>query len=125
LFISPEVQRKMISDWAELHDVKVVRWWEELDQSGAKLQRPMFMELELQVPTTVAGAGVAGLAHAKPRQRSATWLMTAAVIGRAYPRGGSQNLATEGAWRAAGGGVASHAPDAADPTTTSGDPYGR
>src|SRR4051794_18823292 len=43
-FISPEVQRKKITEWAALHGVEVVRWWEELDQSGAKLQRPMFQQ---------------------------------------------------------------------------------
>jgi site-specific DNA recombinase len=41
-FISPEVQRKKIADWAALHGVEIVWWWEELDQSGAKLARPMF-----------------------------------------------------------------------------------
>jgi site-specific DNA recombinase len=43
-FISPQVQRKKIADWAALHDVEVVQWWEEIDQSGAKLERPMFQE---------------------------------------------------------------------------------
>jgi DNA invertase Pin-like site-specific DNA recombinase len=43
-FISPEVQRKKIADWAKLHDVEIVRWWEEIDQSGAKLERPMFQQ---------------------------------------------------------------------------------
>jgi site-specific DNA recombinase len=43
-FISPEVQRKKIADWAKLHDVAIVQWWEEIDQSGARLQRPMFQE---------------------------------------------------------------------------------
>lgn len=43
-FISPEVQRKKIADWAALHEVGVVQWWEEIDQSGAKLQRPLFQE---------------------------------------------------------------------------------
>ena len=43
-FISPEVQRKKIADWAALHEVEVVAWWEEIDQSGAKLQRPLFQE---------------------------------------------------------------------------------
>jgi DNA invertase Pin-like site-specific DNA recombinase len=43
-FISPEVQRQKIAGWAELHDVEIVSWWEEIDQSGAKLQRPMFQE---------------------------------------------------------------------------------
>lgn len=43
-FISPEVQRKRIEGWAATNDVEVVRWWEELDQSGAKRDRPMFQE---------------------------------------------------------------------------------
>jgi site-specific DNA recombinase len=43
-FISPDVQRKKIEDWGKLHEVEIVRFWEEIDQSGAKLQRPMFQE---------------------------------------------------------------------------------
>ena len=43
-FISPEVQRKKIADWAALHDVEIVAWWEEIDQSGAKLERPLFQQ---------------------------------------------------------------------------------
>ncbi len=41
-FIAPEVQRKKIAEWAKLHEVEIVQWWEEIDQSGAKLERPMF-----------------------------------------------------------------------------------
>ena len=43
-FISPEVQRKKIAGWAELHGVEIVEWWEELDQSGRRRDRPMFQE---------------------------------------------------------------------------------
>src|SRR5215207_6471812 len=43
-FISPEVQRKKIEAWAELHEVQVGQWWEELDQSGRRRDRPMFQE---------------------------------------------------------------------------------
>ena len=43
-FISPEVQRQKIEGWAGLHGVRIVRWWEELDQSGRKRDRPMFQE---------------------------------------------------------------------------------
>jgi site-specific DNA recombinase len=43
-FISPEVQRRKIADWAKLHEVEVIRWWEEIDQSGAKLERPQFQQ---------------------------------------------------------------------------------
>ena len=41
-FISPDLQRKKISAWAELHEVEIVQWWEELDMSGADRTRPMF-----------------------------------------------------------------------------------
>jgi DNA invertase Pin-like site-specific DNA recombinase len=41
-FISPDIQRKKITAWAELHDVEIVQWWEELDMSGADRTRPMF-----------------------------------------------------------------------------------
>jgi DNA invertase Pin-like site-specific DNA recombinase len=43
-FIAPDVQRKKIADWAALHNVKIVQWWEELDQSGAKRERAKFQE---------------------------------------------------------------------------------
>src|SRR5436309_8132493 len=43
-FIAPEVQRRKIADWATLHGVNIVQWWEELDQSGAKRERPMFQQ---------------------------------------------------------------------------------
>src|ERR1043166_8940951 len=41
-FISPKVQRKKIADWAKLHEVEIAKWWEEIDKSGATLERPMF-----------------------------------------------------------------------------------
>ena len=41
-FISPEVQRKKIEGWAELHNVEIVHWWTELDASGAQRDRPKF-----------------------------------------------------------------------------------
>ena len=41
-FISPEVQRKKIETWADLHEVEIVHWWKELDASGARRDRPMF-----------------------------------------------------------------------------------
>ena len=43
-FIAPGVQRQKIEGWARLHGVEVVCWWEEIDQSGARLERPMFQE---------------------------------------------------------------------------------
>jgi site-specific DNA recombinase len=43
-FISPEIQRERIAKWAQANDIEIVEWWEEIDQSGAKLERPMFQE---------------------------------------------------------------------------------
>ena len=43
-FISPDVQREKIAKWAAANDVEIVQWWDEIDQSGAKLDRPMFQE---------------------------------------------------------------------------------
>jgi site-specific DNA recombinase len=43
-FISPEVQRERIAKWAAANDVEILEWWDEIDQSGAKLERPMFQE---------------------------------------------------------------------------------
>jgi site-specific DNA recombinase len=43
-FISPDVQRQRIAKWADANDVEIVQWWEEIDQSGARLERPMFQE---------------------------------------------------------------------------------
>jgi site-specific DNA recombinase len=43
-FISPEVQRKRIEAWAKAHDLKILEWWEEIDASGAKRDRPLFQQ---------------------------------------------------------------------------------
>jgi DNA invertase Pin-like site-specific DNA recombinase len=43
-FISPDVQREKITRWTLANDVEISQWWEEIDQSGAKLARPMFQE---------------------------------------------------------------------------------
>jgi DNA invertase Pin-like site-specific DNA recombinase len=42
--ISPEIQRKKIEEWAALHDVDVVRWFDEIDEPGSKLERPLFQQ---------------------------------------------------------------------------------
>lgn len=43
-FIRPGVQRERIQAWADAHGIEIVRWWEEIDQSGAKRERPAFQE---------------------------------------------------------------------------------
>jgi DNA invertase Pin-like site-specific DNA recombinase len=42
--VSPEIQRKKINEWAALHDTGIVRWFDEIDQPGSKLERPLFQE---------------------------------------------------------------------------------
>jgi DNA invertase Pin-like site-specific DNA recombinase len=42
--VSPEIQRKKIEEWAALHDVEIVRWFDEIDEPGSKLGRPLFQE---------------------------------------------------------------------------------
>lgn len=41
-FISPDVQRDDIGKWAELRGVRIGKWHEDLDETGAKLDRPGF-----------------------------------------------------------------------------------
>jgi DNA invertase Pin-like site-specific DNA recombinase len=43
-FISPSLQREQIEGWANLHGARIARVFEELDQSGARADRPMLME---------------------------------------------------------------------------------
>jgi DNA invertase Pin-like site-specific DNA recombinase len=43
-FISPEAQREKIEAWAKLHDAQIIEWHQELDESGAKRERPKFQE---------------------------------------------------------------------------------
>jgi site-specific DNA recombinase len=42
--VSPEIQRKKIEEWAALHDAEIVRWFDEIDEPGSKLDRPLFQE---------------------------------------------------------------------------------
>jgi DNA invertase Pin-like site-specific DNA recombinase len=43
-FISPEVQRQRIQVWADANGVEILAWWEELDPSGGKRERPLFQK---------------------------------------------------------------------------------
>jgi DNA invertase Pin-like site-specific DNA recombinase len=84
LFISPELQRKNIEGWAKLHAVEIVRWWEEIDQSGAKLERPMLQDAparckrgERVIVTRADGRG----RHARPiAERTAIVLRGGATL---------------------------------------------
>jgi site-specific DNA recombinase len=54
-FISPEVQRQRIDGWAGANGVRVVQWWEEIDQSGARRERPLFQEALARCERGVTG----------------------------------------------------------------------
>lgn len=41
-FISPEVQREQIENWARLREAQILEWHVDLDQSGARMERPGF-----------------------------------------------------------------------------------
>src|SRR3954454_19042471 len=41
-FISPALQRERIESWARLHGAEVVAVHEEMDESGARRDRPLF-----------------------------------------------------------------------------------
>ena len=43
-FISPDVQREAILALAKAHGINIVAWYEDLDQSGKKENRPAFQE---------------------------------------------------------------------------------
>jgi DNA invertase Pin-like site-specific DNA recombinase len=60
--ISPELQRKKIADWAKLHEVEILQWWEEIDQSGAKLERPLFQQALARCEAGETGGIVVGQA---------------------------------------------------------------
>lgn len=61
-FISPALQREKIERWASLHDARLDRVFEELDESGARQDRPMLMEAIARVEAgTTNGIVVAKL----------------------------------------------------------------
>jgi site-specific DNA recombinase len=48
-FISPDLQRKQVEDWAKLHGHKIIAWHTDLDQSGGKMDRPEFTKMMARV----------------------------------------------------------------------------
>jgi DNA invertase Pin-like site-specific DNA recombinase len=50
-FISPEVQRQKIEDWAKLHDHEIAAVFDELDVSGGKMDRPKLAEVMRRIET--------------------------------------------------------------------------
>jgi DNA invertase Pin-like site-specific DNA recombinase len=53
-FISPAVQRKHIETWAATHEVDLLWVFEELDESGARADRPELREALERIETGVS-----------------------------------------------------------------------
>ncbi len=54
-FISPDVQREQIERWAALREVEIAEWHVDLDQSGAKIDRPAFSAALERVEARLTG----------------------------------------------------------------------
>jgi DNA invertase Pin-like site-specific DNA recombinase len=52
-FISPDVQRQQIAEYARYHDHEVVAWHEDLDQSGGTINRPGFLAMLARIDSGV------------------------------------------------------------------------
>lgn len=90
-FIAPDVQRKRIAEWAAGNDVEVIRWWEELDQSGATVERPKFK----QVRERIARGETEGIIVAD-RSRFARSLPDALQVIQELDRAGATFAAADG-----------------------------
>jgi DNA invertase Pin-like site-specific DNA recombinase len=73
-FISPELQRKKIEEWAKLHEVEVLAWWEEIDQSGAKFERTMFQQRSPAAREAKRAGSSSPSSIASPAPRSMPWV---------------------------------------------------
>jgi DNA invertase Pin-like site-specific DNA recombinase len=90
-FISPAVQRQKIEAWAQVAGVEVIRWWEEIDQSGATVDRPMFHEIRKRI----AAGETEGLVVAD-RSRFARSLHDALAVIREMDRVGATFASADG-----------------------------
>lgn len=54
-FISPTVQRDKIEGYARLHGHEIARWWEELDESGGRMDRPLLQRMLRRVEAGETG----------------------------------------------------------------------
>jgi DNA invertase Pin-like site-specific DNA recombinase len=60
-FLSPRAQREQIERWARLNGATLARLFEELDESGARQDRPLFLEVTRRVGHETDGIVVAKL----------------------------------------------------------------
>jgi site-specific DNA recombinase len=57
-FISPDVQREQIQRWADYTGATILRWHEDLDQTGGKMSRPAFDEMMERITSGATGGVV-------------------------------------------------------------------
>jgi site-specific DNA recombinase len=103
-FISPAVQRETIENYARLHKHEVVRWWTDLDQTGAKLERPEFQKMLARCQSGETGGVIAakldrltrslsGLAQLIEQATEGGWTIVAIDLGLDLKRPGGQLVA--------------------------------
>ena len=54
-FLSPDDQRRQIAAYAAAHGHEIVKWHEDLDQTGGKLDRPAFVQMMKRVESKQTG----------------------------------------------------------------------
>jgi site-specific DNA recombinase len=103
-FISPAVQRETIENYARLHKHEVVRWWTDLDQTGARLDRPEFQKMLARCQSGETGGIIAakldrltrslsGLAQLIEQADDGGWTLVAVDLGLDLKRPGGQLVA--------------------------------
>jgi site-specific DNA recombinase len=103
-FISPAVQRETIENYARLHKHEIVRWWTDLDQTGAKLERPEFQKTLARCESGETGGIIAakldrltrslsGLAQLIDQATDQGWTLVAVDLGLDLKRPSGQLVA--------------------------------
>jgi DNA invertase Pin-like site-specific DNA recombinase len=82
--MSPELQRAEIQRYAEAHNIEILEWHTDLDQSGGKLSRPAFDRMMARVEARQTG----GVVCAK-LDRFARNILATVEIKRIHDAGGS------------------------------------
>ncbi len=91
-FISPTVQHDQIQAWADLRGYRIDRWHEDLDQSGAKTDRPAFQEAIARIEAGETG----GLAVAKLDRLARSLRNALDTLARVHDAGGVVISVAEG-----------------------------
>jgi site-specific DNA recombinase len=84
-FISPSVQREQIEAWAKLNSAQLAQVFEELDESGARADRPLLEEAVRRVETGISD----GVVVAKLDRFGRSLISGLAAIDRIAKAGGT------------------------------------